>query len=151
MGKYFNITVKLLTGVFISGVLTLLLVMFTPSIFSKALHLWIDLLPSFKYVETEITTKQELANSFDLEATQDDAELFNNLQSILPKTKDKSSPFFRFLTVHAYPENCNFTLIGLHKTIDIAWRIEGLRCKNKQQCELARTQQICPDKKKHKK
>lgn len=150
MTKYFKFTAKLLTGVFISGVLTLLLVMFTPSIFSKALHLWIDLLPSFKYVETEITTKQELAKSFDLEVTQDDAELFNNLQSVLPKTKDKSSPFFRLLTVHAYPEHCNFTLIGLHKTIDIAWRIEGLRCKSKQQCELARAQQICPDKKKHK-
>ncbi len=149
MGKYFSIILKLFTGVFISGVLTLVLVMFTPSIFSKALHLWIDTLPSFKYVNTEITTKQELAKKFGLDGTQDDAELFIELEASLPETKDKSSPFFRLLAVHAYPNPCNFTLIGIHRTIDITWRIEGFRCKGKEQCELARTQQICPDKKKH--
>ncbi len=42
MTRYFSIILKLLTEIFISGVLTLMLVMFTPSIFGKALHLWID-------------------------------------------------------------------------------------------------------------
>lgn len=149
MAKFFGVIFKLLSGVFISAALTLLLIMFTPSIFSKALDLWIGTLPSFKYVSYEVGTKKELAERLGIEATADDAVLFAELQDALPDTKDKSSPFFRFLTVHAYPTPCNFTLIGIHRTIDITWRIEGLRCKGKEACELAKTQQICPDKKKH--
>ena len=149
MAKFFSVIAKLLTGIFISGLITLILVMFTPSIFSKALNIWIELLPSFKYVSYQIQTKEELAKSFDLKSNSDDAVLFEELQTALPNVKDKSSIFFRFLGVHAYPEPCKFTLIGMHRTIDITWRIEGLRCKGKKACELARTQQICPDKKKH--
>ncbi len=151
MRKYFSIILKLFTGVVISGLLTLVLVIFTPSIFSKALYLWIDTLPKFKYVDSEITTKQALAKEFGLDSTLDGAALFNELEARLPSTKDKSSPFFRLLAVHAYPNPCKFTLIGIHRTIDITWRIEGLRCKGKEACELARTQQICPDREKHNK
>jgi hypothetical protein len=149
MAKFFSVITKLLTGIFISGLLTLLLVMFTPSIFNKALNLWVELLPSFKYVHTEIQTKEELAKSFGLEHNSGDAVLFEKLQTALPNVKDKSSLFFRLLGVHSYPEPCKFTLIGMHRTIDITWRIEGLRCKGKEACQLAKTQQICPDKKKH--
>ncbi|WP_165313953.1 hypothetical protein [Vibrio ziniensis] len=149
MAKFFSVIIKLLTGVFISAALTLLLIMFTPSIFNKALGLWIETLPSFKYVSYQVTSKQELADRFGLETKDDDVALFSQLQDSLPDTKDKSSPFFRFLTVHAYPTPCSFTLIGIHRTIDVTWQIEGLRCKGKEACELAKTQQICPDKKKH--
>lgn len=149
MARIFKIALRILIGVAISCALTVALVMFTPSIFNKALNLWIDLLPSYKFIHYEVQSKQQLAQDFNLDPTDDDAILFNSIKSTLPDVKDKSSLFFRFLSVHAYPETCRFTLIGMHRTIDVTWRVEGLRCKSKESCELARTQNICPDKKRH--
>jgi len=149
MDKFLKLTMKSLIGIGISIILTFMLIMFTPSIFNRALNLWVDLLPSYKFVHYTVQTKEQLAKSFDLKNTHDDAVLFKELQNKLPNYKDKSSLFFRFISVHAYPEPCKFTLIGLHRTINISWRIEGLRCKGKKACELAKREQICPNKKNH--
>lgn len=149
MPKTIKLALKLILGLSVSLLLTLILIMFTPSIFDKALNIWVQTLPTFKYVDYQIGTKADLVNEFKLPSKAQSDDIVRALKTSLPNFKDKSSPFFNLLAVHAYPDPCKFTLIGIHRTIDITWTVEGLRCKGKEACELARTQHICPDKKKH--
>lgn len=107
-----------------------------------------DVLPNHQFVEHEIKTKQELIHELDLpEITLSDELNFKIMRKYLPDNRDKSVFFARMFVVHDYPERCQYQVIGMHRTLDLAWQVTGLRCGDKKSCFEALEYQICRDKK----
>ncbi len=128
--------------------LSIALIVYTPSIFTKALNIGLELLPDYKFISYHIEKKSALAQYMRIDSpSSDDEAFFQQIKLGVPNSKDKNSFFFRMFSVHDYPRPCLFTIFGMHRTMDVTWRIEGVQCKNRENCLEAQTQQICPDKK----
>jgi hypothetical protein len=152
-----NKTVKMLLtmllGLGISILLTVLCVLFTPPIFKSTLNMGLELLPKNKFIEYKVQNKAELAKEW-LQASDallDDKAFFDQLRTILPSTKNSTSNkdtfFAHMFVVHDYPTPCFFTIFGKHRTMDVTWTVQGIRCKGKKQCNDPDFIKHCPPRK----
>ncbi|WP_432463508.1 hypothetical protein [Agarivorans sp. QJM3NY_33] len=134
----------------LSIALSIALIVYTPPIFTVALNTSLELLPEHKFVSYRVQSKSELAERWQLSTSfSNDDALLQALKQGLPESRDKSTFFARMFVVHDYPQPCQFMIFGLHRSIDISWQVEGLRCNSHASCEAARVQHICPERKRH--
>lgn len=140
--------VRIVCALLISLLLTIVCVAFTSRFFSAALTTTFELLPRYQFLNQTIHTKTELFERYQMPTAEESGESdFLALRKALPDNRDKSVFFADMFIVQDYPQRCQYTLIGAHKTLDIAWQVTGLRCGNKQSCQQALEYQICKDRK----
>ena len=144
--KTFKMSFKIIIALLISLSLTVICILFTPSIFNYTLDNGLKLLPKNKFIEYKVQTKTELAKEW-LEASDallDDDLFFDQLRTKLPATDRKDTIFAHMFVVHDYPAPCYFTIFGKHRTMDVTWTIEGIRCKGPEQCNDPLFVKQCP-------
>ena len=147
--KVFKMTFKIFIALLISLSLTVVCIMFTPSIFNYTLKNGLTLLPKNKFIEYKVQTKEQLADEW---LTASDALLaddlfFDQLRTKLPETNRKDTFFAHMFVVHDYPAPCYFTIFGKHRTMDVTWTVKGIRCKGPEQCNDPLFVQQCPPRK----
>jgi hypothetical protein len=132
----------------ISLLLTIVCVAFTSRFFMAALTTTFELLPPYQFLNQTIHTKAALFQHYQIEELAESSESnFLTLRKVLPDNRDKSVFFANMFVVQDYPKRCQYTLIGVHKTLDVAWQVTGLRCGNKQSCQQALVHEVCKDRK----
>ena len=142
--KYLKIIAGVLLALLISLLLTFAFIIYYPPVFKKALSLGFEMLPKHEFVRHEIMTKEQLSASLGIDPSiEANEDRFEAVRGQWPKTKDKSLFFAYMMGVHQVPSRCSFSLIGFHKTMNVAWRLEGLYCKDKKSCKLAYEEQVC--------
>ncbi|WP_413282428.1 hypothetical protein [Vibrio sp. MA40-2] len=130
----------------ISFMLTIVCIVFTPKIFTSTLATTLKLLPTHQFLNYSILTKDELLTEYQLSTTnKSDETNFLQLRKELPDNRDKDVFFARMLVMQDYPKRCQYTLVGMHRTLDVAWEVTGLRCGNRKSCKEALELQICKD------
>lgn len=151
--KAVTILLKMLLGLTISLVLTVLCVVFTPPIFKSTLNMGLELLPKNKFIDYKVQKKSALAKQWltEPDALLDDQAFFDHLRTTLPSTSNKDTFFAHMFIVHDYPDPCFFTIFGKHRTMDVTWTIEGIRCKGGQECNDPDFVKHCPPRKERKK
>ncbi len=128
----------------ISFMLTIVCVVFTPKIFTSTLATTLELLPPHQFLNYTIFSKDELLNEYQLATTsENDESNFLQLREELPDNWDKSVLFARMFVIQDYPERCQYTLIGMHRTLDVAWELTALRCGDRESCREALELQVC--------
>ncbi|MEH6454648.1 MAG: hypothetical protein V7782_16585 [Psychromonas sp.] len=149
--KIFKTLLRIFIALLISLTLTILCVLFTPSIFNSTLHKGLALLPKNKFVEYKVQTKTELAHQWleESDALKDDKLFFDQLRTTLPSTRNKDTFFAHMFVVHEYPAPCFFTIFGKHRTMDVTWTVQGIRCKGAKQCNDPLFIKNCPPPKRH--
>ncbi|WED24867.1 hypothetical protein L3Q72_18505 [Vibrio sp. JC009] len=137
---------RVCVALFISFLLTVVCVAFVPTFFTSTLTTTFDLLPAHKFLDHSIQTKEELFKDLQLtEVTNTDESDFLQLRKDLPDNRDKSVFFARMFVMHDYPQKCQYTLVGMHRTLDLAWQVTGLRCGGRQSCQEALEHQVCKE------
>ncbi|MDB1124220.1 hypothetical protein [Vibrio algarum] len=146
--KVMRMVFRVIIALVISIFLTILCAVYIPPIFKSVLNTGLEILPKYKFTDHKVLTKSELIAEWEIDKQAiDDESIFEQLESQLPESRNKSTFFARILVVHDYPERCQYTIIAKHRTIDVSWQVSGLRCHSKKSCEAARLHQTCPDKK----
>jgi hypothetical protein len=147
--KIVNMLFKMLFGLTISVFLTILCILFTPPIFKSTLNMGLELLPKNKFLEYNVQNKTELATQWleTADSDLDDKAFFDKLRTLLPSTNNKDTFFAHMFIVHDYPTPCLFTIFGKHRTMDVTWTIQGIRCKGKKQCNDPDFINHCPPRK----
>lgn len=147
--KLFKIFLKMLLGLVISVILTVLCVLFTPPIFKSTLNTGLELLPKNKFIDYKVQNKATLAKQWltPSDGLLDDEAFFDHLRTVLPSTSNKDTFFAHMFVVHDYPEPCFFTIFGKHRTMDVTWTIEGIRCKGSKECNDPDFVKHCPPRK----
>ncbi|MDB1124272.1 hypothetical protein [Vibrio algarum] len=132
----------------ISFMLAIVCIVFTPKVFTSSLETTLVLLPKNQFLEYNILTKSELLTEYQLtEVHESDESNFKQLRKELPNSRDDSVFFARMFVMQDYPLRCQYTLVGMHRTLDVAWQVTGLRCGSRKSCKEALELQICRDKK----
>lgn len=130
----------------ISFMLTIVCVVFTPKVFTSTLTTALELLPIHQFLNYNILSKDELLTEYQLSTiNENDESNFLQLREELPDNRDKSVFFARMFVMQDYPERCQYTLVGMHRTLDVAWEVTGLRCGSPKSCKEALELQICKD------
>ncbi|GLS92090.1 hypothetical protein GCM10007916_31600 [Psychromonas marina] len=147
--KYVKTLMKVILALLISLSLTLVCILYTPTIFKSTLNSGLDLLPKNKFIDYKVQNKTEFATEW-LEASdalKDDQAMFDLLRTTLPSTSKKDTFFAHMFVVHDYPAPCFFTIFGKHRTIDVTWTVKGIRCKGSKQCNNPQFISQCPPRK----
>lgn len=144
--KIFKTLLSIMFALIISLALTILFVLYTPTIFNYTLNTGLDLLPKAKFVEYKVQSKNELANEWleESDGLLADNDLFDKLKAKLPSSDKKNTFFANMFVVHDYPSYCFFTVFGKHKTMDLTWTVKGIRCKGEKQCKDPHFINNCP-------
>lgn len=146
--RIFKILLKVLLGLFISLSLTLVCILFTPSIFKSTLYKGLALLPENKFIEYKVQKKAELAKEWlqVTDATLEDERFFDKLRMRLASQTTNQDTFFAHMfVVHDYPSRCLFTIFGKHRTMDVTWTVQGIHCKGVRECSNPDFMRHCSD------
>lgn len=141
--KTFRIIMALIISLSLAG----MCLVYIPFFFNNIIETGFEMLPKNKVVEKSIQRKSEFSNQWGIDLVNGvQKEELRELRRSLPHTRDKSTFFADMFVTHDYPEKCQFVLVGAHKTLDVTWQIQGLKCDGPKSCKLAKEEQICPDK-----
>lgn len=126
--RLFKTLYRALIALFLSLLLTILCVIYIPSIFSMTMDLGLEILPKKRFPHAQVLSKEEIASKWSLDnQSVDDEQLFDQLKDLFPASRNKSTFFARIIVIHDYPQACEFTIVGKHRTMDIGWQVEGIR------------------------
>lgn len=126
--RLFKIVYRALIALFLSFLLTILCVIYIPSIFSMTMDLGLEMLPKKRFPYVQALNSEQIASKWSLDnQSVDDEQLFDQLRDLFPTSRNKSTFFARIIVMHDYPEPCEYTIVGKHRTMDIGWQVQGKR------------------------